>query len=73
MAPVQTGGNSVKVFTGWSCPLGKIRSNVNVYGLWEESTINDSTENITLPILNAADVYAVSRLNSGRKAAVLAD
>ena len=73
MMPVRTGGNSVKVFTGWSCPLGKIRSDVNVYGLWEESTINEYTENITLSTLNAADIYAVSRLSSGRKATVLAD
>ena len=73
MSRIRTGGNSIKVFKGWSCPLGKITGNVNVYGLWEESTINELTENITLSTLNAADIYAVSRLSSARKREVLAD
>lgn len=72
MMRVRTGGNSVKVFKGWSCPLGKITHDVDVYGLWEESTINDTTENITMETLTAADIYALARLSGNRKTEVLA-
>ena len=70
---IRSGGNSIKVFKGWSRPVGKITQNINVYGLWEESTINESTETIIMSNLNAADILAVSRLTSTRKAEVLAD
>ena len=71
MMRVRTGGNSVKVFKGWSSPLGKITHDTDVYGLWEESTINDTTENIVMENLTAADIYAIARLNNARKAEVL--
>lgn len=71
MLRIRTSGNTVKIFKGWSCPLGKITHDVNVYGLWEESTINDTTENITMETLTAADIYALARLSGNRKTEIL--
>jgi hypothetical protein len=73
MPRIRIVGNTTKVFKGWSCPLGKIKHDVNVYGLWEESTINDDTDNIVMSNLNAADIYALSRLTSGRKSELLSE
>jgi len=66
-------GNIKKVFSGWSRPLGKITSNVDVYALWETSTINDTTPSITMETLTAADVYALSLVDSAHKAELLDD
>jgi len=38
---VITQDNKVKVFKGWDKPVGKLTGNLNVYALWEESTIDN--------------------------------
>lgn len=68
---VRTEGNNVKVFKGWSGPVGKITGDVSVYGLWQTSTINEDTPNITMETLTAADLYAISRLSASKKASLL--
>ena len=66
-------GNGVKVFNGWSRPLGKITGNVDVYALWQSSTINDATETIVLEELTAADLYALSLTENDTKKRLLQD
>lgn len=72
LARTNVSGNLVKVFSGWSRPLGKITSNVNVYAQWETSTINNDTPSISMSTLTAADVYALSLVDNARKATLLA-
>lgn len=72
LARTNISGNLVKVFSGWSRPLGKITSNVNVYAQWETSTINNDTPSISMNTLTAADIYALSLVDNSRKAALLA-
>ena len=73
LARTNVSGNVVRVFSGWSRPLGKITSNINVYAQWETSTINNDTPTITMSTLTAADVYALSLVDNARKATLLAD
>ena len=70
---VKSSGNIVKVFKGWSCPLGKITQNVNVYGQWESSTINNNTQSIAMESLTAADIYALSLVGNTVKRDLLED
>ena len=62
LARVRQTGNAVKVFKGWSRPLGKLTENVNVYGQWETSFINDATASIAMENLTAADLYAITQI-----------
>ena len=73
LLPIKSGGNVIKVFKGWSCPLGKITQDVNVYGQWESSTINDATQSVVMDTLTAADIYALSRTSNTTKQRLLQD
>lgn len=64
---VKDTANSVKVFTGWDKPVGKLTENLNVYAQWETSTINNDTASINLTTLKAADIYALSKLDESKK------
>ena len=70
---IKSTGNAVKVFSGWNRPLGKITGNVNVYGQWQSSTINDDTPSINLADLTAADLYALSLVGNDVKKTLLQD
>lgn len=60
-------GTQYKVFKGWNQPVGRITGNVDVYALWDTSLINNSTTAIDFDNLNAADLYAISRLGEDVK------
>ena len=66
-------GNQVKVFTGWSRPLGKITEDTNVYAMWQTSGIDEDTENIDMSTLNAADLYALSLVGNQKKTELLSE
>ena len=68
---VKSTGNGIKVFSGWSRPLGKITGNVNVYAQWQTSTINNETQSITMSELTAADLYALSLTENATKKRLL--
>lgn len=51
-----------KVFKGWDRPAGRITSDMNIYALWETSTIGNSIQSVNMSTLNAADLYAISNL-----------
>ena len=67
------GGSQYKVFKGWNQPVGRVTGDANVYALWETSTINNSTTTIDFDNLNAADLYAISRLGEDVKYNLLDD
>ena len=73
LARVKSTGNGIKVFSGWSRPLGKLTGNINVYAQWQSSTINDSTESVVLSELTAADLYALSLTENATKQRLLKD
>ena len=69
-----------KVFKGWSRPLGIITGNTSVYAQWEESQISNATNGSGLngaftaqeiANLNAADLYALSRIGSSARKRLL--
>lgn len=55
-----------KVFKGWDCPVGTLVKDLDIYAVWETSALGNSVQasDIVMNQLNAADLYALSRLNA---------
>ena len=68
---VQTVGTTVKVFKGWNRPVGRLTENIDVYAQWEESTLDGNAQDIDMSTLNAADLYALSRIGNEDKHTLL--
>ena len=56
-------GNVYKVFKGWNRSVGTVTGDINIYGLWEESRVDMSSNSYTinaLSDLSAADLYQLA-------------
>ena len=70
---VKTVNGVKKVFKGWNRPVGKLTGNINVYALWDTSTIDNATSSIEMATLNAADLYALANIGETAKVNLLED
>ena len=67
--------NQIKVFKGWDRPVGRLTDNINVYAVWETSSIDNGVQpsDITMDQLTAADLAAIARLGPEAKRRILED
>jgi outer membrane lipoprotein-sorting protein len=71
MTRVIYNGSTAKVFKGWNKSPGSLTENMDIIAQWETSAINGNTTTIDPSTLNAADLYAISKLTTAKKKALL--